>query len=152
MYHEFGDGGAVTLDLVWADFSQFKLSEIYVNGDQFVESNPIYDDILAVSASYSRPVADRLRLGFGAFYADDMVEDENRTLTLRLDQMWSVGVGVEWQWKKNRALSATLNYLELGDAPLTSPVISGIGSVSGRFSERQTVYLLFGMSMGSSAK
>ena len=35
---------------------------------------------------------------------------------------------------------------------VTSPVISGIGSVSGRFSESQTVYLLFGMSMGSSAK
>jgi len=152
LYHEFHDTGALTLDLVWSDFSRFKLSEIYVNGNQLVESNPMYDDILAISASYSRPVANRLRLGFGAFYADDMVEDENRTLTLRLDSMWSAGVGVEWQWTEKRALSATLNYLELGDAPVASPVILGIGSVSGRFSERQTIYLLIGMSLGSKAK
>lgn len=148
VFHEFSDASAVTIDLAWSDFSEFKLSEIYVNGDQLVESDPIYDDILAYSASYSRPVAERWRVGFGALYVDDMLEDENRTITLRLDSLWSFGVGVEWQWKEKRALSATLNYLEVGDAPLTSPDIPDVGSVTGRFSDRRTVYLQIGMSLG----
>lgn len=152
IYHEFSDGGAVTLDLVWADFSEFKLSEIYVNGDQFVESNPTYDDIFALSASYSRPVRDRWRVGFGAFWVDDMLEDENRTITLRLDSMWSAGLGLEWQWTEKRALSATLNYLEIGEAPVASPALPGIGSVVGRFADRQTIYLLLGLSLGSSGE
>lgn len=50
-----------------------------------------------------------------------MIEDEKRTLTLRLDSIWSAGLGVEWQWTENRAVSATLDYLQLGDAPVTSP-------------------------------
>ena len=28
MYHEFDDAGAVTLDAVWSDFSNFELAEI----------------------------------------------------------------------------------------------------------------------------
>ena len=78
-----------------------------------------------------------------------MIEDENRTITLRLDSLWSVGVGLEWQWTDRRALSATLNYLEAGDAPVTSPDIPLIGSVTGRYSDRQTIWLQIGMNIGS---
>ena len=59
-------------------------------------------------AGYNRPVSDRLRIGFGALYVDDMVDDDQRTLTLRLDSMWAAGVGVEWQWTPTRVVSATL--------------------------------------------
>lgn len=149
IYHEFADTGALTFDVIWADFSEFTLSEMYINGNQLLESNPIYDDIFAFSVGYSRPVSDRLRIGFGALYVDDMIEDENRTITLRLDSTWSVGVGIEWQWTDRRVLSATLNYLEVGEAPVTSPDIPLIGSVTGRYSDRQTIWLQIGMNIGS---
>lgn len=152
IYHEFADTGSVTFDAVWADFSEFKLSEIYVNGDQFIESNPIYDDIFAFTVGYNRPISDRLRIGFGAMYVDDMIEDDNRTITLRLDSLWSVGVGIEWQWTKTRALFANLNYMELGDAPVTSPDIPGIGPVTGRYSDRQTIWLQIGIKIGSGGR
>ncbi len=150
IYHEFDNTSAVTFDVAWVDFSEFKLSEMYVNGNQLIESNPIYDDIFAFSVGYSLPVSDGLRIGFGAMYADDMIEDENRTLMLRLDSMWGVGVGIEWQWTDKRALSVTLNYLEIGEAPVRSPDIPLIGSVIGRYTDRQTIWLQIGMNMGSS--
>ena len=81
-----------------------------------------------------------------------MIEDDNRTITLRLDSLWAVGIGIEWQWTDKRALSATLNYLEIGDAPVTSPDIPLIGSVTGRYSDRQTIWLQIGMNIGSSGK
>ncbi len=145
IYHEFDNTSAVTFDVVWADFSEYKLSEIYANGAQLRESNPIYDDIVAFSVGYNWPVSDRLRLGIGAMFVDDMIEDENRTITLRLDSLWSVGFGIEWQLNERRAITAMINYLQVGDAPVTSPAIPGIGSVTGRFSDRQTIWLQVGM-------
>ena len=96
------------------------------------ENDAEYEDIFALSASYSRPIADRWRIGFGAMYVDDMIDDDKRTLTLRLDSRWSLGFGFQWRWKDDRWISATLNYLEVGDDPVNSPPIPGIGSVTGR--------------------
>jgi long-chain fatty acid transport protein len=152
VYHEMADTSAVTFDLVWSDFSEFKLSEIYVNGDQLSETAAVYEDIFALSAGYNRPINHRWRIGFGAFYVDDMIEDDERTITLRLDSIWSAGVGVEWQWNDRRAISASLNYLKIDDAPLTSPEIPGIGSMTGTFTDRQTIYLQIGMDVGSGAR
>jgi len=149
MYHEFADGGAMTFDAIWVDFSNFVLSEVYVNGDQLVENSVNYNDIYAISASYSRPVSDRLIVGFGAMVTNDMVDDDQRTLTLRLDALWAAGIGVEWQWTPTRAVTATLNYLQVGDAPVSSPPIPGIGSVTGKFTDRGTVYLELGMNFGT---
>ena len=103
----------------------------------------------SVAASYSRPVAERWRVGVGGFITNDMIEDDQRTLTLRLDRIWSIGAGVEWQWRDDRRVSATLNYLKIGDAPVTSPEIGGIGSVTGRFTDRGTIYLRVGLALGS---
>ncbi len=149
LYHEFGDGGAITFDVVWSDFSEFKLSETRVNGDQLIETSVIYDDIYAASIGYNRPLSDRLRIGFGAMYVDDMIDDDQRTLTLRLDSMWAAGVGVEWQWTPTRIVSATLNYIQMGDAPVTSPSIPLIGSVTGIYTDRGTIFLEVGMSFGT---
>jgi hypothetical protein len=68
---------------------------------------------------------------------------------LRLDSFWAAGVGVEWQWTPTRVVSATLNYIQLGDAPVTSPSIPMIGSVTGRYSDSGTIFLEVGMSFGT---
>ena len=152
MYHEFSDRGAFTFDLAWIDFSEFILSEIFVNGDQIVEQTVDYEDIWAVSAGYSRPVSERFTLGFGAAYVDDMVSDDQRTLTLRLDSVWVVGIGLEWQWTPTRAISTTLNYIEIGDAPVTTPPIEGIGAVSGSYTDRGTIWLQVSFDIGKGPK
>jgi long-chain fatty acid transport protein len=151
MYHEFSDRGAFTVDVAWIDFSEFILSEIFVNGDQIVEQTVEYEDIWAVSASYSRPVSDRFTLGLGAAYVDDMISDDQRTLALRLDSVWVVGIGLGWQWTPTRAINATLNYIETGDAPITSPSIGGIGSVTGAYTDRGTIWLQASLDIGKGA-
>lgn len=146
--HDFENDHTLTADAVWVDFSEFTLAEVYVNDDQIISNEQEYDDILALSASYSWPVADNWRLGVGGFYVSDMLDDENRNMALRLDSMWSLGVGFEWQWKDNRAVTVSLNYLETGDAPVSTPDIPGIGSVAGAFTKRKTIYFRLAISLG----
>jgi len=151
-YHEFADRGAVTFDVAWIDFSRFVLSEIYVNGNQIVENRGDYKDIWAFTAGYSRPVSDRVTVGIGGLYVDDMVSDDKRTLILRLDDMWALGVGLEWQWTAKRAVYATLNYVQLGDAPVSTPELPIIGSVTGAYVDRGTIWLQAGIDFGSGVR
>jgi long-chain fatty acid transport protein len=149
LYHEFNNGHAVTVDAIWADFSEFKLSEKYINGTSISDSSVEYDDIFGISASYTWPLNDRWMLGVGGLYVDDMVDDANRTLALRLDSMWSVGVGVEWQWTEERAVSATISYIGIGDAPVTSPTIPGLGAITGEYTSRDIIQLEIGITLGA---
>jgi long-chain fatty acid transport protein len=146
--HDFLNNHTLTADVVWVDFSEFTLAEIFVNGDQIIENEAEYQDIFAFATSYSWPVADRWRVGVGGFYAQDGVGDQNRTMAFRLDDIWSVGFGFQWQWKSNRMVSASLNYLKVGDAPVKTPEIPGIGGVTGRFTDRGTIYLRAAVSFG----
>ena len=146
--HDFENDHTLTADAVWVDFSEFTLAEVYVNGDQIISNEQEYDDILALSASYSWPVADNWRLGVGGFYVSDMLDDENRNMALRMDSMWSLGVGFQWQWKDNRTITASFNYLEAGDAPVSTPEIPGIGPVAGAFTKRKTIYFRLAISLG----
>jgi long-chain fatty acid transport protein len=150
LYHEFPNRHAVTLDIVWADFSEFKLSEKYVNGTSISDNDVDYDDIVAASVSYTWPLNDRWMLGVGGLYVDDMIDDDNRTMSLRLDSMWSLGIGFEWQWTENRTLGATVSYIGIGDAPVTSPAIAGIGSISGEYTSRDIIQLEVGVTFGKS--
>ena len=58
LYHEFENTSSVTFDVVWADFSDFQLSEIYVSGNQILETDVDYEDIWAFSLGYNRPLVD----------------------------------------------------------------------------------------------
>ena len=131
LYHEFGDTSSLSFDVVWADFSEFQLSEIYVNDNQVTQSDVDYEDIWAYSVGYNRPLTDRTRIGFGFMYADDMVDDDERSMTLRLDSLWSAGVGLDWQWTDRRVVNVNLNYMKVNDAPIESPPLGPLGTVTG---------------------
>jgi len=149
VYHEFANRAALTADLVWLDFSAFRLSEFYFDGESFSRNDTSYNDIWALSASYTWPVADRWMLGTGGLVTNQMIDDDQRGMTLRLDALWSLGITAEWQWTDTRRLNIGLSYLGFGDAPVTTPAVPGLGSLEGRFTSRDTVLLQVGVSVGS---
>ena len=149
LYHEFANDGAVTVDLVWINFSDFRLSEFYFNGQSFARSNPRYNDIHALSASYSWPVGRRLMLGVGGFVTNQMIDDDERTMTLRLDALWSLGLAAEWRWTDSRSVKVSVSYVGMDDAPVSTPSIPGFGSLEGRFTSRDTLLFQVGMSWNS---
>jgi long-chain fatty acid transport protein len=149
VYHEFGNSAAVTLDLAWVNFSKFRLSEFYFDGKSFARNNSRYNDIYALSASYTWPAADRWMLGVGGLVTNQMIDDDQRGMTLRLDSLWSIGVTAERQWTDSRRVTFGLSYFGIGDAPVTTPRIPGLGSLEGKFTSRDAVLLQIGMSFGS---
>jgi long-chain fatty acid transport protein len=150
--HQFTNTHILTVDLVWIDFSNFELSEIYINGNALVETDPTYEDITGLAVGYNFPISERVRLGLGAFVTDEMIKDDNRTMMLRLDTATSYGVGIEWVTQKGRTFTATLNYLDLGDAPVRSPDLPVLGEISGRYTKRDTIYVEFGAAFGAKPK
>jgi len=148
-YHEFANNTAVTVDLAWINFSNFRLSEFYYNGESFARSEPQYNDIYALSASYSWPASERWMLGVGGLVTNEMIDDDERTMTLRLDALWSLGLAAEWQWTESRTVKMSVSYVGMDDAPVSTPAIPGFGSLEGKFTSRDTVQFQIGMSWGS---
>lgn len=149
VYHEFANEHAVTVDVSWINFSNFRLSEYYFNGQSFAVNDAQYEDVYVVSSSYTWPVSPRWMLGVSGQVTNQMIDDDERTMTLRLDSIWSVGAAAQWQWTDSRRLKASLSYLDLGDAPVTTPGIAGFGSLEGRFKSRNAFMLQIGMTWGA---
>ncbi len=149
LYHEFANDAAVTVDLAWINFSDFRLSEFYFNGESFARSSPRYDDIYALSASYSWPIGPRWMVGVGGLLTNQMIDDDERTMTLRLDALWSLGLAAEWRWTDARSVKMSMSYVGVGDAPVSTPSIPGFGSLDGRFTRRDTLLFQVGLSWNS---
>jgi len=149
VYHEFANDGAVTVDLAWSNFSEFRLSEFYYNGTSFARSDPQYNDVYALSTSYSWPASDRWMLGIGGLATNQMIDDDERTMTLRLDALWSLGLAAEWRWTDSRRVKMSVSYIGMDDAPVSTPSIPEFGSLEGNFTSRDTLLLQVGMSWGS---
>jgi long-chain fatty acid transport protein len=142
LYHQFANDVELTVDVAWIDFSEYGFSDVRLGSQSLTTTPTEYEDIWAVSAGVSWPVKDRWQLKFGAVYASSGVEDENRTFTLRLDEIWGVGVGAEYQWRDDRMLGANLNYYEIGDGP-TETNVPLLGKLAGEFSKREAIGIDF---------
>ena len=131
--------------LAWVEFSEFQLSEFYFDGEGLTDNEAEYEDIFSFAVGYSWPVSPRWMLGVAALYVDDMVEDDERTATLKLDSIWSLAVAAEWQWTEHRQVYASFSYMVPGDAPVVTPHIPGIGSASGKYTDRNVFLLSLGI-------
>lgn len=145
MYHELANNAAFTADVAWINFSNFRLSEFYYNGQSFARSDPQYNDIYAVSTSYTWPASPRWMLGVGGMVTNQMIDDDERTMTLRLDSLWSLGVAAEWRWTPSRNIKLSVSYIGMDDAPVTTPSLPVIGSLQGKFTSRDTLLFQIGM-------
>jgi len=149
LYHEFPNDHALVFDAAWLDVSNFELSEYYFDGNQLAANEAQWQDVWAMSGSYSWPVSDRWMLSAGAMYVSSMVEDEDRTFMLRMDEIWGLGFAAEWQWTDKRRIDLNLSYLTIGDAPTKSPELPGLGSVSGEYSQRDIFILRLALNWGA---
>jgi long-chain fatty acid transport protein len=141
-YHELESGSEVTFDLLWTEFSEFGFSEISVGdlGNSIQVDVQDFDNTWGASVGYSRPLNDLWTVKVGGLYFDSPVSDENRTVTWRLDDLWGLGVGAERRFSDRRILGFNLNYLDIGEAPL-SVEDPAAGTLVGKFSERYGILL-----------
>jgi long-chain fatty acid transport protein len=148
VYHEFHNDHALTFDAAWVEFSEFQLSEFYFNGEGIANNEAEYEDIIALTLGYSWPVSARWMMGVSGLYIDDMVKDEDRSVTLPLDSIWSIALAAEWQWTEERQVYASLSYMEPGSAPVATPSLPGVGAATGKYTSREIFLLSIGIKFG----
>jgi long-chain fatty acid transport protein len=119
VYHEFESGKYFTIDGLWMKFSDFSVTDIKLDGqDVGVNAPLIFNDIWAVTAGMGFPVNERLTYSVGAMYLSQPVDDDVRPLTMALDEMWGVGVGLNYKLPDDRSLDLNANYINVGKSPV----------------------------------
>jgi long-chain fatty acid transport protein len=142
IYHELSSGTSVTFDAVWIEFSEFGISEFSVRDSGVEVNNQDFEDVWAFSFGVSYPLHNRWSLKAGFMGTTQFIDDVNRTKTLKMDQIFGIGLGAEYQWGDKRIIGLNLNYYDLGDAPVTVD-IPLVGTVRGQYSEHYSIGLDF---------
>jgi long-chain fatty acid transport protein len=143
MFHEFPGGNALTIDLIWLDFSQFGFSTASAGDTSIVEQSTDYEDIFAASAGLRFPIKPGWEMQVGGLYLSEPVKDENRSLALRLDRIFGVGGGIRRTVNERHGFSLNLTYFDLGDAPVQTGDLPLVGTLRGEFDTHHAVLLDF---------
>jgi len=127
VYHEFDSGRYFTVDGMWMKFSDFSVSDIKLNGNNVnVDTPDIYNDIYALTIGAGFPASDpRLTYKIGAMYVSKAVDDEDRTFSIRLDEMWGVGAGVSYDLTSGNSVDLNANLINVGDASVDKESVIG---------------------------
>ncbi len=128
VYHELEGGAFITADLAWIDFSAFGTSAITLGDTRIEVDEGQFNDIWAGTLGYGFPVSHGRQYSIGAFFLQQPVDDDKRTLALPLDRIWGIGVGVNLQLPDQQSLDLNLNLADYGK----SPVDTGSSPLRGR--------------------
>ena len=132
VYHELESGNFITIDAAWMKFSDFSVTDIKVEGQDVGVSVPlIFKDIWLFSAGMGFPVNEKMTYNVGAMYLSQGVNDNKRPLTMRLDAMWGVGAGLNYELNDERSVELNATLINLGDAPVDTGTDSGQGRLVG---------------------
>jgi long-chain fatty acid transport protein len=140
-WHDFGNGFQFEWDLLWINFSEFGLTQLSVGERSISKEYEHYQDGYGSSLGFAYTINEDLRVKTGVLYISEMT-DNDRSFMLRLDRIWGVGMGFEYNIYLNWLLGVNLNYYNLGPAP-TSKNVPLLGKVAGEYTSNDTIGLDF---------
>jgi long-chain fatty acid transport protein len=127
LFHEFSNGWSATLDAIWVEFSRFGLTELNVDGEDLAEGDMNFQDFWVVTAGLGFPITPRLEGRIGAMYVEQPVNDDDRTFSFALDEMYGAGVGVTYTRPNNHSFDLNLTVMNTGEAPVDTGTLSALG-------------------------
>ena len=123
VHYDFENGHWASLDVLWIDADQFNIDSGVVEEDGSFTLNPYQlDDVWVVTAGWGMALSPRWDLGLGALYVGDPIDEENRSVLLRVDSLWGLGASLEWHRDNGMTVGANLSYLFTGDSPVELPI------------------------------
>jgi len=138
LYHEWSSGSYLTFDAMWMDFSEFETGDVSLEGYQTIHPKGIYNDLWLLSLGYGIPVSSTMTYKLGLMHLTSGVDNKDRTLNIRLDEIWGIGAGFSRQLK-NSMIDVNLNLINTGKAK----VDTGTSLIRGRVvGESKTPYAL----------
>ncbi len=117
IFHQMDDGSVWTADATWIDFSAFATGDISLNDLTIEAAEANYDDIWFYTLGYRFPEQQGKTYKLGIMHLTAPIDDEDRTLSLRMDRIWAVGAGVSFE-RKGRLWDISANIYDFGNAPV----------------------------------
>jgi long-chain fatty acid transport protein len=139
VYHEMAGGNFFTVDGVWVDFSEFGTGDVSLDGDKVASPNGIYNDLWMFSVGYGFPVDAKMTYKVGAMYMSQGVDDEDRTLSIRLDEMFGAGVGFTRKLEGKKKVDVNFDVIYTGKSKVDTGDSLSRGRVVG---ESKRPYIL----------
>ena len=133
IFHDFGNGWAITMDVMWLDFSNWNIDNVTIGDTEITKDGTDYQDIWAGSLGVTYAWKPDWTLRGGFLYLSSGVEDEDRTLFTRLDAMWAIGVGVGHQFNERRSLAVDITYFQFGDGEFKINDAPLVGDIEGEY-------------------
>ena len=101
------------------EFSRFGLTEISgLDGLNIDVPEGNFDDFWIVTAGFAFPLTSRLEGRVGAMYMQQPVDDDDRTVSLALDEVYGGGIGVRYKRDNGHLLDVNLSVMNTGEAPV----------------------------------
>jgi long-chain fatty acid transport protein len=145
-YHEFDNGWSASLDAMWVEFSRFGLTEVSVDGEDLHAADSAFNDFWVLTAGLAFRLTPKMEGRVGALYMEQPVDDEDRTFSFALDEVYGVGAGIHYTRGNGHSYDLNLSVFDTGDAPIdTGPAstLSPRGRVAGENDDPYAVTLEF---------
>lgn len=143
-YHEFDNGHWLSLDVLWIDASAFNIESAVVDESGEFRTSPYQlNDTWVMTAGWGRPINTRWAFGVGAMYVHDPIDDKNRSVLLRMDSLWGLGMNVDYTRSNGSIVTTGLSYLFTGDSEVETLNLPIVGVLSGEYTDRTNLLFEF---------
>jgi long-subunit fatty acid transport protein len=134
----------MSLDSLWLGFSEWNIDNVSIGDIEITKEGTDYQDLWAASlgVTYEWKLDWTLRSGLG--YVSSGVEDEDRTLFTRYDEIWAVGIGIGHQFNERRSLGVDVTFIQFGDGEFEISDAPVVGDIRGEYDKN------YGVSLGIS--
>lgn len=143
LYHRLQNQWDFTLDVMWMEFSEFGVTDVYVDEGTLNLPTGMFNDFYMVTSGTSWPINPRMRGAVGAMWVEQPVDNENRTFGMDLDQMWGVGGGITYKLQNGHDIEFSIDLLNTGSAPIDTGDSFLKGRVAGKTEDPYTLLLDF---------
>ena len=136
-YHEINQRWAIMGNVGWQDWSRFGKVDVGINS-----SNPTsltvdnhYNDTwhVALGVQYRPAIESPWTFSGGVAYDSSAVDDDKRTVTVPMGEIWGFALGAQYSFKPNLTLGAAYQFAWLGDMPVDQQRGPLAGRVAGDF-------------------
>jgi long-chain fatty acid transport protein len=134
-FHDWDNGWSASIDAIWVEFSRFGLSEIGIRDQDLHVPEGNFNDFWIITAGVGFPISDRFEGRAGFLYMQQPVDDEDRTFSFALDEVYGAGFGVQFERKNGHLMDLNLSVFNTGEAPVDTGLDSALtdrGRVAGK--------------------
>ncbi len=144
VFHDFQNGWSFSLDGTWVDFSDWGLENVEIGDTEINTPDTDYEDIWGATLGVNCELTSVWTARSGLFYLSSALDDEDRTLFSRFDEMWGVGLGLEHKFGNQRSVAFDVTYIQFGDGEFSVEDVPLAGDIEGEYTTNYG--LVFGIS------